>query len=214
LVAAGLAAAVAASAADAAVIFDSGPPNVASGMEMSQWVEADDFVLSAAATLSDVHFWTLENLDAGSWDGTLQWHIFADANGLPASAPIVSGDAINIVKTATGNTSGVYTQFQYDFDLDTPVALAGGTTFWLALHAGDDFDVDNIHWQQTSPGFGGLEAFSFEGAFDDWTQLDGVQLAFFLTGEFRPDAAVPEPSLAGLLGLAVVGLGALRRRRG
>lgn len=70
---------------------------------MTMWVQAEDFVLSAATgtTLSDVHFWTGES--GSTWDGTLNYYLFADAGGMPASSPFAQGAGTNVTKTSTSN---------------------------------------------------------------------------------------------------------------
>ena len=42
------------------VIYDNGGPNQLGGSEMTRFIQAEDFVLSAATKFTDVRFWSLE----------------------------------------------------------------------------------------------------------------------------------------------------------
>jgi hypothetical protein len=97
----------------------------------------------------------------------------------------------------------------YSFDLDTPVALVGGTDYWFALHLSSDFDSDGIFWETTSSGLGANGAQSEGGTFVNWIG-NGRQHAFNLTNE---TTAVPEPSTLVMLGAGLSSLAALGRRR-
>lgn len=204
----------ASSPAAAAIIYDNGGPDlatghsdVATGNEVTKWVEAEDFSVASSTTLAGAHFWTLEN--SSSWDGTLTWYVFANVGGLPGSAPLETGSGVNVARTATGNEHFGEIEYAYSFDLDTPVALVGGTDYWFALHLSSDFDSDGIFWETTSSGLGANGAQSEGGTFVNWIG-NGRQHAFNLTNE---TTAVPEPSTLVMLGAGLSSLAALGRRR-
>jgi hypothetical protein len=206
--------------ASASIIFDNGAPDQDEGFQAQSWVEADDFQLLNATTLTDGHFWTLELTEGTPWDGTLEWFLFADAGGQPAAAPFANGNGLNIVRTPTGVTVGFYDEYEYSFDLSAAVPLLGGTPYWFGLHLDADYDFAfSVFWETTASGFGSQSMNSLGGTFDNWqANIDpddpvggNTNLAFFLTDDLV--AAVPEPGTLALFGVSLLGLAALRRRR-
>lgn len=200
-------------------IFDGGSPDRTTsliGFYADHSVAAADFMFTDDVILKDVHFWSTE-LD-GVWDGTLEYYLFIDDGGKPASSPFLSGDGQNIVKNATGilpytNITG-YIEYEYSFDLEDPVYMAANTTYWLGLHLYESFDWVEIAWEDTTPSGFGL-AISNDGTFDNWQVYSEylnqpVDLAFNLTGEIAP---VPEPATMLLLGTGLVGLAGISRKK-
>src|SRR5687768_6958853 len=107
------------SRAQSAIIFNNGLPNQVSGNDMTEFVQTEDFVLAASSTVTDAHFWSVENPAAANpWDGTIEWFIFNDAGGQPAAAPFASGNGVSISKVATGNVLFFGMEYVYDFLLD------------------------------------------------------------------------------------------------
>lgn len=206
--------------AEAEVIFDNGGPDQQSGSEFTQWVQSEDFMVGQppvnlmfvqpAILLTDCHFWTIEGYGTNSggnlWDGTLEYWVFADNGGAPG-AIIDSGFGQNIVRTGTGViVLESYNEFVYDFDMEQPVPLVAGSTYWLGLHLASDYiDRDEIYWETTNQGLGAFGSTGNEsegGTFDNWFN-NGQHHAFYLT--------TPEPATVCLLGLGALSL--LRRKR-
>src|SRR5712692_7249678 len=71
--------------AHAQIIYDNGPPNQQNGNEMTQWVQAEDFSLTAATNLTSVHFWDIEAPGGTAYQGQIAWGLYADAGGMPAN---------------------------------------------------------------------------------------------------------------------------------
>jgi hypothetical protein len=204
------------------IVFDNGPPNsnsipnLVSGRKVKSFVSADDFTLGAATTITDAHFWTFE-LSSPPWDGTLQWFIFNDRfEETPAvGPPLASGNGVAVAKLPTGNTVGPYVGYAYDFVLDTPVSLPGGTRYWFGLHLSSDFAEDDILgeilWERTSAAFGSSPASSPDTSFTTWF-FGGDDLAFYLT-DGTSGGVVPELSSLVTWGLLISAIGAVICKR-
>jgi len=162
------------------VIFDGGAPNGINANEVTGWVQAEDFVLEDDVLLTDFHFWTVET---GTWDGTVEFFLFEDDGGQPAAAPFASGTILeaDLTKEATGNLVLESPEFQYWIDLETPIELEAGITYWFGLHLSNDFDIDSIFWEHTSEEIGLTAWESSGGTFDNWFS-QSLRFAFFLTG--------------------------------
>lgn len=188
-----------ASALSAAIVYDNGLPNQRDGNEATEWVQAEDFVLSAPGQIASAGFWTIEK-HGSVWDGNLSWNIFADSAGQPGSS-VFSGIAVpNRAATTNINVvTGFYDEFRYEFNFPGTLTLAAGSTYWLGLHLSKDFNRDEIYWEGTSTGQGFYGHQSDGGTFNNWNVIN-VQHAFFLSS-----TPVPEPASA----VAVLGTSAL-----
>jgi hypothetical protein len=184
----------------ASVLYNNGAPNQANGNEMTAWIQAENFTLSAPATITDVRFWDGE----GVYNGSITWQIYADAGGAPG-ALLYSGNTAADTRTLTGlNVASSFTEYQDDFSIGA-VALGAGT-YWLGLHNGplSIVDYDSFYWETTNPNL------TTTGMEDATPFGDGWSNAFMLFDNGQ--TPVPEPSTFLLLGAGLAGVGLLRRR--
>jgi hypothetical protein len=185
------------------VIYDNGGPNQLGGSEMTRFIQAEDFVLSAATKFTDVRFWSLE-LPVG-YQGSFVWQIYGDNAGQPGSL-LNSGEAVPL-RRSTGKTFGAYQEYENTFSAG--IISLGAGTYWLGLHNGPltTATLQNVRWETTGQihnptGFEDATPFGV----GPW-EATGLEHAFQL--------GVPEPSqiATGVLLLGGVAGYVVRRRR-
>jgi hypothetical protein len=126
-----LSAAAVSRAAD--VVHDNGGSSLQDGWEMTQWFEADDFVLHDRTQVSEVKFW--HYAFPGMFSGTVVWEIYTNSNANSPGALVASGSSMGVTNSATGRALFTSLQeFVTTFQIN-PVVLERGT-YWLALHNG------------------------------------------------------------------------------
>jgi hypothetical protein len=114
------------------LIFDNGPSNGDDGWEMTEYFEADDFVVANRTLLSGAKFWNYAK--AGSFTGSVTWEIYSNSAAGPGQL-VASGTSTPSSHTPTGYVLfGTLHEAVTTFDI-TPVLLEPGT-YWLALHNG------------------------------------------------------------------------------
>ena len=134
--------------AKAALIYDNGGPDLRSGYEMSNWIEADQFTLNNPTTVESVKFWDLERI--GYFQSTVPWAIYSDNGSNAPGALIASGNSTSLSHLLTGRTDGFgYTEFVNTFNI-TPVSLPAGI-YWVALHNGPlSFIIQQVYWETSA----------------------------------------------------------------
>jgi hypothetical protein len=194
--------------ARAQIIYNNGPPNQQNGNEMTQWIQAEDFVVSTATNLTSVHFWDIEAPGGTAYQGQIAWGIYSNAGGSPGTL-LASGAAIGGAVTRTfiqGGVLGIYNEYSDAFNI-TPFALTAGTTYWIGLHNGPlTFQTRSEFYWETANANTSLTGHELIAPFTDGWADNGQQHAFYLD-------TVPEPSTLALLGLGVCGLFCVGWRR-
>ena len=199
--------------------YDNGAPNQVQGFEMTQWIEAEDFTLTAGTTLTDVRFWSVQDdvRFAQPYQGSITWQIYSN-NVIEPGSLLVSGNTAVVTRFATGNSLpvvlGSLTEFQNDFSLPS-VFLSPGT-YWLGLHNGplSTTGFSQFYWETTNPNATLFSENNLTPFNDNGWVSNNFQLAFQLRGETgAATEAVPEPASLLLLGTGLVGIAQRRLRR-
>jgi len=96
-------------------------------------VYAEDFVLVSDTTVTQVHFFAIDN----TWDGNLEYWFLPDSrnDGSPGLLPVAQGNGINISSSVIAeNVDGRGRDLlKFSFDLESPLPLEKNTTYWLGL---------------------------------------------------------------------------------
>lgn len=203
--------------ARAAVIYDNGVPNY-DGIEATNLVQADDFTLGTASTVTGAGIYIAGFGGIGNWDGAVNYWIFSDSGG-PDSI-LASGAGQNVSTTDAGDDIGWCcggNVFLVEFNFEADFAAAAGVTYWLGIHLSEDFTWDDIYWVISGDLGTGNGRQSFNGTFDNWFNHQ-YRLAFYLiddreAGESGDPVDTPAPAGLMLLGLGLAALGAARRRK-
>ena len=192
---------------NAALLYDNGSPNQADGNEMTAWIQAEDFNLTAGATITGVRFWDFTYGGSG-YNGSITWQIYSDSNGQPGTV-LASGNTAAVTRTPTGVNTYFGPEMQDDFSVGS-VNLNPGT-YWVGLHNGPltHDSRDELYWETTdinSTTAGNEDAAPFG---DKSWYNNGQEHAFELYGNTEQ---VPEPSIMLLLGAGLAGIGCVRKR--
>jgi PEP-CTERM motif-containing protein len=194
--------------ASAGVVYDNGTPNGTSGNFATSWVQAEDFSFASGTSVQGAGVFIATF--GAPWDGSFTYYLFADSGGSPGA--VLASGSVSPTVAPTGYTSitpGDTSLFTFDFN--SPFDAAGGTTYWLGIHAAGDFNsIDGPYWSNTAGNGTSTGHESQGGTFDNWSD-NGTEHAFYLTGLV---SGVPEPSTWAMiiLGFGVAGMG-LRRSR-
>ncbi len=163
-------------------VFDNGDTDYGCCREITAHTLAEDFVLSAAGTVSGATF--VLNAGPGNfpadWDGNLKWWIYADAGSEPGSV-IASGAAENVVwgRDQPGDW------YDVSFDFGANVALDGETVYWFGIHMAADWSGEvGLYWSFTDPGTFST-AYTATNATGPWSGTTD-HLAFTLHGTTGP----------------------------
>jgi PEP-CTERM motif len=204
IIAVGLLMGSATTAGAAPIVFNNGLPNQSGAADMNAYLEADNFSLGAATTLSLVRFWTLQD-SAADYAGTIEWSIRNDAAGTPGTT--ASSGSAAAVGSLTGNSAFGLSEYSYTFGVS--VALTAGN-YWLVLHNGPNSSqpATSFYWAYSNEQSGNSQSFDLSAP--GWAS-NGAELAFQLEGN-GASTPVPEPATLLLTG-AGLALFVIRQKR-
>jgi hypothetical protein len=171
-------------AAHAVPVYSSGNPAL-DGVETTEYLIADNFKLSSDATIRAMTFWTIED---GSWDGRLDWYIFANNPNSAYEIPgelLYAGNGSQINRTDTGRSYSIYDEVEWTFNLGQDVTLSAGTKYWIGLHLSGDYDRDHLYWEDNGDLRMGFDVYGYSvrsegGTMNNWVATAGYDLAFTL----------------------------------
>jgi hypothetical protein len=181
----------------------SNPPDQSGGSDLNLFAEADDFMLSSQAQITQIKFWALQSTPA-DFAGTMDWAFYSDLSGAPG-VPVISGNTA-ATGSATGNSTFGLDEYAYSFSVN---ALLSSGTYWLVLHNGPTavLPETNFYWAWSN-GNGGNSVSQDLSSPPLWVG-NSAELAFELTAA---DAA-PEPISTSLVGGGLLAGWFLRRKQ-
>ena len=198
--------------AHAGVIFTNGAPDQVSGDNMTQAIQAEDFVLFGTNNVTNIRFWTLQQTSA-DYSGKVWWAIFDNSAGHPG-ALLQGGSTTAAAESLTGANSP-FAGAEYVINLPVSFQLTAGT-YWLALHNGELSDngfASDMLWGTTKTGFGVSGVYNIDDPLSTsgpWVSTD-QEHAFLIEGEAV--APIPEPGTYALLSGGLVLVAVLRRKQ-
>jgi len=191
--------------AQGATIHDNGGPNQMFGVNMSNFIVAENFNVAVASDITNIRFWSIQLLGP-DYLGNVFWAVYGNAAGQPGS--VVAGNLTPAVTpAATGNSTSLGYD-EYLFNIPVAFQLTAGT-YWLGLSNSplDLVTPTEMLWTTTSGG-NGSEAKYLDGTWQD----SGQQLAFRIDGDPSASGAIPEPATYILFAGGLAAAALLRRK--
>jgi hypothetical protein len=199
-----------------AQLVTNGAPNNTNGNEFTQWVQAENFTLTSAATIGGIRFWAGSSNSVDPFAGQIWWAIASASSPFGSPTAILASGQQAGARTLQGaNTFGGSV---WQHELSVNVALAAGD-YYLLLHNGPLSQTTraDYYWVTTDTPNAptGIECESGNGAFPGdlatcgWAE-NGQEHAFEL---YAATNVVPEPSTYALMGTGLLSLAGIARRR-
>jgi len=205
-------------AADAAMIFNNGTPDVSSGTSdnIANRRTADDFSLASAANVASVRFWLVDV--PGDFSGSITYVFYQDSAGSLGS--LISSATVSGITPVFLNSipdKKIDRQIgRVDFDLPAPLALATGS-YWLELHDGSslttlaDPNKISVGWAVVSGDPLGNAKGDANPSLPSTNTFDSLAFQLF-DNSGNAGNAVPEPATISLIGIGLVALAISRRK--
>ncbi len=183
----------------ALIYYNGGPSNNA--IQASFRLMADDFSFDQSMDVLAALIHVNGLGDFGAWDGTLEYFIFEDLEGMPGEV-LSTGFANNpLLRNGPLNWGHPYQQSRIlEFNFNTEFTALSNNKYWIGIHLQKDYDDSTIfnqngaNWLYSSRN--GNSWLSDYGTMDNWTQNLSGEMAFSLFGEPSP---VPIPPSIWLL---------------
>jgi hypothetical protein len=160
---------------------------------------AENFVLASSNTVGQVGFWGVyfpHNVPSDSFTV----NIYADGGSVPGA--LLLSQAGTASRVDTGNDAFGADVYEYNIELSSPFAAAGGVQYWISVVNSTGAGLSGSWGWMTSAG-DTVGAYSADSA-GTWNPLGA-------SSSLRLQTVVPAPASLALAGL--MGLGAARRRR-
>lgn len=196
-------------AAATTVLFDNGPYNgTVDAWTINGYVVSNGFTTSGGtATGANFVLW----VPMGSSLTSVDWAF----GSVPGGTQYASGTASPILVSYLGIYNGEFGKYSYmSYGISFPdLALAAGTTYWFSLYNAVDPRQNGIFWDQNDGpamawesdlGYLAGSGYACSGACS-------YSEAFQITG--AGGSPIPEPDSFALMGLGLVGVAGLLRRR-
>jgi hypothetical protein len=188
-------------------LFSQGPPN-GNNFDITDYRLADDFSVPANESLDHIGFWyqAQDQSDLAA----VTYAVYQDRGG--ALGALLGSGTINNPNTSYDSLSGL---FFGDFPI-APLAVLGGSTYWLELHAGaslTDTSGFTVSWAAADDNATQIALANYLlNPPDSPVNFSGFdQYAFDLGGTPVPEPALAALILPGLLLLLLVFLKSQRR---
>jgi PEP-CTERM motif len=202
--------------AQAAVIFDNGDPAPFDAVEMTSFVESDDFSTMTRSRIdgAGIYVSTVSATKSpADWQTGLRYWIFGDAGDRPGAILTMGDVAVTIAPTNFPTFFSAENAYLFSFDFTTPFVAEAGVRYWLGIYAPPpvDYVFGDIGWVATQDNPSSDNHFSAGGTFDNWEPAPGYDLAFFLNGSAI--GGVPEPATWAMMMLGFGAAGGMMRYR-